>query len=507
MNSRWLRRALAGSCVLAIAAAITPAGARVTSYRAATPFIEDQGGRVVVLHGFNMVWKTPPYYPPSSIYPAPFGVTQDGSYFDARDAKLLADHGFNVVRLGVIWKGLEPTRGAYDENYLNRMSDLIDLLHRYGIAVLLDFHQDIANEAFQGEGFPDWAIHTGIDTPAGELASIPATNCCGFPGNYFTPAVGRVFDNIWTNAFGLWAAYADAWAHVARRLGSKTNVIGYDLMNEPWPGTQWPTCALPTGCPIFQNAFLQPFFERVSASIRSVQPRGIVFWEPDVTNDFGTLNTVGLTRPFSDTNNGLSFHDYCLIGGQFVQQLSRADDPECRQVEPLTVQNQQMAGARNGSALALTEFGASDDLVDIGRVKALADSGSISWFFWQYQAWSDPTGNPGQEGMSAKDGRDRFTTIKQDKLGLLTETYPQAIAGVSPSWHSSRGAFSLTYAAATTRPAVTEIYVDPTMAPAGFIVSARGASQTGCSMARPHVLCFANTISSGPVTISIVPVR
>lgn len=499
------RRALCAACLVLIVATLAPASARGGSYHAATPFIEDQGGRVVVLHGFNMVWKTAPYYPPSSIYPAPYGVPQSGSYFDERDAQLLEDHGFNVVRLGLIWKGVEPARGVYDEKYLDRMSNLIDLLHRHGIAVLLDFHQDLANEAFQGEGFPDWAIHTGIDTPAGEMASIPATNCCGFPGNYFTPAVGRVFDNIWTNSFGLWSAYADAWAHVARRLGSKTNVVGYDIMNEPWPGTQWPTCALPTGCPLFQTAFLQPFFERVSSAIRSVQPRGVVFWEPDVTNDFGTQNTVGLGHPFSDANNGLSFHDYCLIGGQFVQQLSRADDPECKQTEPLTVQNQQTAGARNGSALALTEFGASDDLVEIGRVKALADAASISWFFWQYQGWSDPTGNPGQEGLSVKDGRDRFTTIKQDKLGVLTETYAQAIAGFSPSWRVAGGLFSLTYTAAATAPAVTEIYVDPATTPAGFTVSVRGAAQTGCPVARPHVICFANTISSGPVSISIVP--
>src|SRR6266550_2109762 len=139
-------RALCAAVLLSIAATLVQASARTGSYHAATPFIEDRGGRVVVLHGFNMVWKTPPYYPPSSIYPAPYGVTQDASYFDTRDAQLLADHGFNVVRLGLIWKGVEPARGVYDENYLNRMSNLIDLLHRYGIAVLLDFHQDIANE-------------------------------------------------------------------------------------------------------------------------------------------------------------------------------------------------------------------------------------------------------------------------------------------------------------------------------------------------------------------------
>ncbi|HEV2686572.1 MAG TPA: cellulase family glycosylhydrolase, partial [Actinomycetota bacterium] len=406
---------------------------------------------------------------------------------------------FNVVRLGLIWKGLEPKRGVFDDAYLDRMSDLIDLLRRYGIDVLLDFHQDMANEQFQGEGFPDWAIHTGIDTPAGEIVSIPATNCCGFPGNYFTPAVGRVFDNIWTNAFGLWAAYADAWAHVAARLGVKPNVIGYDIMNEPWPGTVWPTCVVPTGCPAFESTLLQGFFENVARAIRAVQPAGIVFWEPVVMNDFGAQNTVGFVRPFSDPNNGLSFHDYCLIGGQFVQQISRADDPECRQTEPITFMNQRSAGARNGAALGLTEFGASDDLVDIGRVMAGADASATSWFFWQYQGWSDPTGNPAGEGMSAKDDQQRFSTLKLAKLALLTETYPQALAGVAPSWHTSGGTFALSYTAARTFPAVTEIFVEASR----YTVSATGAVPARCPSVRPNVICFRNTVASGLVTISI----
>ena len=501
MASRLARRALSGLAILCIAmTSVSTATARVRTFRAASPDITDPGGRVVVLHGFNMVWKTPPYYPASSIYPAPFGVPQSKSFFDERDARLLEEHGFNVVRLGLIWKGLEPKRGVFDEQYPDRMSELVDLLNRYGIAVLLDFHQDMANEAFQGEGFPDWATHTGIETPTGEVAPIPATNCCGFPGNYFTPAVSRVFDNIWTNSFGLWSAYSDAWAHVAARLGGKRNVIGYDVMNEPWPGMQWPTCVNPVGCPAFQVAFLQPFFEHVAAAIRSVQPAGIVFWEPDVTNDFGTQDFVGLAHPFADTKNGLSFHAYCLIGGQFVQQLSRADDPECQQTEPMVFQNEKSAGGRNGSALALTEFGASDDLVDIGRVKAMADSASISWFFWQYQGWSDPTGNPAGEGMSANDDARRFSTLKTAKLALLTESYPQAIAGSAPSWHSSSRSFTLSYEASATQPAMTEIFV---AFPGPFGITAHGATETSCASPRPHVICFRNTASSGLVSISV----
>ena len=63
-------------------------------------------GRVVILHGINMVYKVPPYRP-SAIG------------FGADDAAFLRRYGFNTVRLGVIYKGgRAPSPGRYDDAYL-----------------------------------------------------------------------------------------------------------------------------------------------------------------------------------------------------------------------------------------------------------------------------------------------------------------------------------------------------------------------------------------------------
>ena len=49
-------------------------------------FLRDYAGHVVFFHGVNAVWKRPPYYPPSSIYPG--SVTEPaGSYFDERSER------------------------------------------------------------------------------------------------------------------------------------------------------------------------------------------------------------------------------------------------------------------------------------------------------------------------------------------------------------------------------------------------------------------------------------
>jgi hypothetical protein len=63
-------------------------------------WITDRDGRVVILHGWNMVYKV------GSSRPADAG-------FGADDARFLARHGFNTVRLGMIHKGLgSPRRRA-----------------------------------------------------------------------------------------------------------------------------------------------------------------------------------------------------------------------------------------------------------------------------------------------------------------------------------------------------------------------------------------------------------
>ena len=65
----------------------------------------DQTGRVVMLRGMNFVEKW-----------APFTPAADG--FDDDDAALLAEHGFNTLRLGVPLEFVMPEPGQVDRAYL-----------------------------------------------------------------------------------------------------------------------------------------------------------------------------------------------------------------------------------------------------------------------------------------------------------------------------------------------------------------------------------------------------
>ena len=125
-------------------------------------WLTDAAGRVVNLHGINMVYKRPPYAP-------------DAAGFGDDDAAFLAAQGFNAVRVGLIYKAVEPQPGVYDDAYLDRIRATVDTLAAHGIVALLDFHQDMYNERFQGEGWPDWAV---MDD------GLPAQPASGFPNNY-----------------------------------------------------------------------------------------------------------------------------------------------------------------------------------------------------------------------------------------------------------------------------------------------------------------------------------
>src|SRR5882757_7290912 len=143
MSRRLLISAVAAGLVAVTAPTASAAPALPLGH--AGQFVTDAQGRVVILHGYNMVNKRPPYAP-------------DAIGFGDDDAAFLASEGYNTVRVGVIYAGVEPSPGVYDDNYLARIEATVNTLGRHGIVSLLDFHQDLYNERFQGEGWPDWAV-------------------------------------------------------------------------------------------------------------------------------------------------------------------------------------------------------------------------------------------------------------------------------------------------------------------------------------------------------------
>jgi endoglycosylceramidase len=452
-------------------------------------WITDPHGRVVIVHGLNMVYKRPPYHP-----------ARTG--FGADDARFLARHGFNGIRLGVIYKAVEPQRPAggrrsFSDPYLAKVAQTQRTLARRGIFSLIDFHQDLFNEKFQGEGWPDWQVKDdGLPNPRN-----------GFPNNYQTnPALWRAFDHFWANdtvgGVKLLDEYAAAWRRVARAFRGAKRVLGYDLLNEPWPGTPWTSCAQAAGCPQFDQGPLATMTRKSTRAIRTVDKRHIVWQEPNVIFNFGAKSSL----PPIGANSGFSFHVYCLTAGA----------PDCPTMEALPFDNADDVARTTNRALMMTEFGATDDLDDMERVIELADQHMVSWLEWAYCGCADPTGSipPLVEALvknPAKPPRD--ANVKRAKLKTLVRPYPQAVAGTpksfgfDPATRVFRLRFSTKAPAGRRLPrsAKTVVFVPHLQYPNGYRVTVAGAKVV--SRAGAQRLKLRRGRQAAEVSVTVAPKR
>ena len=99
----------------------------------------DENGRIRFFHGVNAVYKIAPWHPTTSGF-------DSNNTLSLIDAQNLNAYGLNIVRLGVMWPGVEPTtRGAFDQSYLDNIETIVDNLNKKGIFVILDMHQVIPN--------------------------------------------------------------------------------------------------------------------------------------------------------------------------------------------------------------------------------------------------------------------------------------------------------------------------------------------------------------------------
>jgi endoglycosylceramidase len=410
--------------------------------------ITDVRGRQVILHGANTVFKRAPYYPPLT----------------RKDFKLMRSWGFNTVRLGVLWAGLEPQPGVIDQAYLDHLSAIVDLAAQQNFWVLLDMHQDLYAERFTGEGAPDWAVKDD---------GIPFTPIAGdFAFDYTTPAVGRAFTNFWNDKDGIRTEYVRAFTALAERFAGQETVAGYDLFNEPSCEFQaGPPCGVPPGPEV--GYFAMALYNQLVPALQAVDPTHPVYYEDAPTVNFGYPFVIGAPGgpAWLFPNQGLSHHVYC--------STDLRPDLSCPQQERQATFNAIASAKGNNVAPLQTEFGATDDIARIRNVVNLADKAGEGWLYWQYKTYNDPTtssasglGGTDAESIVADTGK-----VKPRKVDALARAYPERIAGTNPRWsfNERSGVLSLSY---TPRGSGPTVVVLPKAAyPRGACTTGRGFTQ------------------------------
>ena len=449
-------------------------------------WITDATGKVLLVSGVNMVNKLTPYTPAA-----------DG--FGSDDAAFLAANGLDAVRVGVLWEAVEPEPGVFNDGYLASIKSTVDMLGSDGVVSLLDFHQDMYSQEFQGEGEPAWAIDDD---------GLPAFPELGFPANYFLqPALQAAYDNFWDNATvdgeGLQDWYASAWQHVAAYFDGDSNVFGYDLYNEPVPGTDLLSCMLSTdGCPS-QDATLTSFYTTITAAVRKVNPTTLLFGEPWITFDTGSPSALAST---GDSEAGFSFHDYCPF-----DSISTVLDFACPASNDAVFSNAAAVSARTGDALLLTEFGATNDASILSSVVADAENAQVGWLMWSFCGCDDPTGSASVEGLvnnaaEAPTGSNVNTAM----LDALAVPHPELVAGTPQSYgyDASRSTFTLTYSTeradgtgAFASGSQTSIAVPAVQYPDGYQVTVSG----GTVASTGGVLDIASCPGAATVSVTVQP--
>jgi endoglycosylceramidase len=445
------------------------------------PFLTDRYGRAVFLHGVNAVYKHPPY----QLYVDP-GAPWNLS---ATDASLMAKLGFNVVRLGILWAGLEPGNlgpndprvcspgppgdpGQYDQSmvdsYLARVSQTVNLLGHYHIYSLLDMHQDVYNTEFRGEGAPNWAVCTGLVPPI----PIPGR----WSNNYASPALDVAMDHFWYNDVvgDLQGEYDRVWGAVAHYFRNNPWVVGYDPFNEPfsrtlaargnhqladvlecfYTGRARPGMSFdghtPISCPPDDPAF------GVVPTIERNDPNHLVFVEPDIYARRGVANYLGA---MDFPRLVFNFHDYCSYRSGVTgdpTDLKACLSQELETITQRSLERPQMATRfqPGGPAWFLSEFGASADPELIEELANFSDQFLLGWCYWAWRYYDDPTGSSHEA-----------LVLPGDRLSptapALSRTYPQAVAGIPKvvSFRTEDGSFFLGYSPKPSIKAPTVVFV------------------------------------------------
>lgn len=445
----------------------TGAGGPVAPLAAAGRWLVDDLGRVVMLHGVNMVAKRAPFHPSA------FG-------FGADDAAFLAGEGFNALRLGVDFRGLMPAPGIVETAYIDALAETVEALVAEDIFVLIDFHQDGFAPMYNGNGLPDWmAIDDGLPNPPDAV----------FPLYYIqNPAMQRAFESFWANragpgGVGLQDYFVQGVEAVAARFAAQPLVIGTELMNEPWPGADWMACALEAGgCPGLEDALLRPFYDRGATAARRAAPDQLVWVEPFVLFNFGQAQT---SLPGADPRLALSFHSYALdVAG-----------------EEAVVANAVAAAARDGRPLLCTEFGASTDPVLLNRLTAQLESALVPWLFWTYD-----------EAIIADEhapaGPDNLRSV--EAFGALVRPYPVATNGTPTAIAFDPPARRFTFAYDAAGPAgdtppwvLTVVSIPPRHYPDGYVAHVTGAQVVSAPGA--ELLLLRRDQEATRVSVEVVP--
>lgn len=427
----WVRSiaATATSIAALVTVLVVPAAAEPQSGGWTTPRltvahrdITDVTGRTVILRGVNanhLVEYAQNGQPLATVVPE-----SDVDYAD------MAALGFNVVRLNISWSQLEPTRGAFNRAYVDRIRQAVDQAKAHGIYTVLDMHQDAWGPTI---GTPRGAecpgpLQPGIgwDGAPGWATITDGWTTCTIAGQReATPGVARAFQNFYDDRNGIQGRLVATWARLAGEFKNEPAVAGYDLLNEPNPGLREPIGAADQ---------IGRFYQRAIRAIRVAERGGfehLAIVEPSALwSAFGT-DVLPPAKYLTDPRVVFSPHLYS--GSINVSN----DIPSVEQ----GFQIAKNAAAVYDAPLWTGEWGWWSDpsrrASDVARFMRSADAHRIGGAWWSWaQACGDPHAVKGDDTLNDQHHLNIvacpsgvMTGLDRSVAAVLGQAFPRAVPG------------------------------------------------------------------------------
>lgn len=293
--------------------------------------------------------------------------------------------------------------------------------------------------------------------------------------SYTSVAVANAFGRLYNNYDGLGDAFAAYWKKLASEYAETINVVGYNLLNEPWVGDTWadPTLLVPG---VADHKVLQELWNRAAEQIRNTDNDTLIWFEGATLDVLSGFNNV----PLGDGSKSVhSFHYY--------------SPPQLGAIST-TLNNRRKDNERLRTAGVLTEltFWMGDDkqMQSLTEAMAATDAYMVSWIGWAYEnLYNGTTGHP-------------YPELAEH----YSRPYPAAIAGTPISFGFSAGSttFKLQFTADPNIDAPTEIILPPSTFPNGYRVEAspQGALLQYAPDKRTLALFTSSSIKS-PTVISV----